>query len=315
MNDLARACEILLRGGVGAIPTETVYGLAADAGSRAAVERIYAVKRRPLDHPVIVHLGEADWIGRWARTVSPLAEELIATYWPGPLTLVLPRARGVGDWVTGGQDTVGLRMPSHPLTLGLLKACGLALAAPSANRFGRISPTTAQHVREDLGDEVDFILDGGPCLVGLESTILDLSTDCPRVLRPGGISVADLEVVMACPFAPAKGEPPRVPGRLASHYAPQKPTHFLKSQQSLEGAALLSFGNFTPDGVPRAWERLSEQPREAGRQLYAALRRLDASEGHPILIQPPPQDPAWESLADRLRRAVGLKGFGESTAL
>lgn len=305
MDQVQRAVKILRGGGVVAIPTETVYGLAGDASSRASVEKIYAVKGRPLDHPVIVHVADAQEAARWALEISPQARQLMEKFWPGPLTLILPKAPHVGAWVTGGQDTVGLRVPSHPLTLELLRQFGGGLAAPSANRFGRISPTTAAHVHDDLGSDVDLILDGGPCEVGLESTIVDLS-DSPRILRPGRIGVAELERILG----PLNGElagAPRAPGMLASHYAPGKATRFLRDGYPLEGNALLSFGPIADGGKCAAWENLGAQPHLAAQGLYAALRRLDAGPGQTILIQPPPEGGGWNWIADRLGRAVSVR--------
>ena len=192
---IARAAEVVRRGGLVAFPTETVYGLGADARDPRAVARIFAVKGRPSDHPLIVHVGSADAMEEWALDVPVLAHTFAARFWPGPLTLVLRRAADVLDEVTGGQHTVGLRVPSHPVALALIRASGCALAAPSANRFGRVSPTTAAHVRDDLGDDVDLILDGGPCEVGVESTIVDLSGREPAILRPGGVPREALEAV------------------------------------------------------------------------------------------------------------------------
>ncbi|HSB87363.1 MAG TPA: L-threonylcarbamoyladenylate synthase, partial [Ilumatobacteraceae bacterium] len=192
MSDVDRALDVLRAGGLVAIPTETVYGLAADASNPSAVRRIFAVKRRPVDHPLIVHIATSEQLGHWASTIPPAAAVLADACWPGPLTLLVPRAASVIAEVTGGRETVGVRVPAHALTLELLHRFGGGLAAPSANRFGRVSPTTAAHVRADLGDEVDFVLDGGPCPIGVESTIVDCTVDPPQVLRPGGISNEDI---------------------------------------------------------------------------------------------------------------------------
>ena len=193
-SDVVAAVAVLRRGGLVAFPTETVYGLGADAANPAAVGRIFAVKGRPRSHPVIVHLAEATAVKAWAADVPPDAWALAEAFWPGPLTLILPRADHVPDAVTGGAATVGLRVPNQPLALELLSAFGSGIAAPSANRFGRVSPTTAAHVRADLGTAVDLVLDGGPCAVGVESTIVDLSRGAPRVLRLGGLSVDALSL-------------------------------------------------------------------------------------------------------------------------
>jgi len=203
---VARAVAILRRGGLVAFPTETVYGLGADAGNEAAVRRIFAVKQRPIDHPVIVHIPDAGHLPRWAARVPEAAARLAAAFWPGPLTLVLERAAGVLDAVTGGQDSVGVRVPYHPLALDLLHAFGGGLAAPSANLFGCLSPTSAEHVLAELGDQVDLVLDGGACRVGIESTIVEVNGAHPRLLRPGGIGLAAMEAVVGSAILPAGSE-------------------------------------------------------------------------------------------------------------
>ena len=222
-TDVSRAVECLTGGGLVAIPTETVYGLGADADDAVAVARIFAVKGRPVDHPLIVHVSGADELVSWAEEVPAAAELLAATCWPGPLTLLLPRAARVLDAVTGGRDSVGLRAPAHPLTQELLVRSGRAIAAPSANPFGRVSPTTAAHVLTDLGavldPATDVILDGGPSPIGVESTIVDCTTDPPQLLRPGGIPREDIEHLLDVGLAPAEGAS-RAPGMLVAHYSP-----------------------------------------------------------------------------------------------
>lgn len=220
MSNIDRALTVLRAGGLVAIPTETVYGLAADASNADAVRRIFAVKQRPADHPLIVHIGAGEKLGDWATTIPPAAAVLADACWPGPLTLLVPRAETVLDVVTGGRSTVGVRVPAHPLTLELLGRFGGGLAAPSANRFGLVSPTTADHVRADLGDDVDFVLDGGPCQVGVESTIVDCTVNPPQVLRPGGISSEQIEVLLELTLDAPDGSR-RAPGMLDSHYAPR----------------------------------------------------------------------------------------------
>lgn len=220
MNDIDRAVAVLRAGGLVAIPTETVYGLAADASNPEAVGKIFAVKGRPVDHPLIVHIAAAEHLEDWAATIPSAAAVLADACWPGPLTLLVPRAARVLDVVTGGLETVGVRVPAHPLTLELLTKFGGGLAAPSANRFGRVSPTTAEHVLADLGDDVDFVLDGGPCPIGVESTIVDCTVDPPQVLRPGGIPTEDIEALLNLTLGAAAGAK-RSPGMLDSHYAPR----------------------------------------------------------------------------------------------
>ncbi len=218
-RELERAVRILRDGGLVAFPTETVYGLGADAENRDALRRLYAVKRRPAEHPVIVHLARAEQLDDWAVEISPDARTLAAACWPGPLTLVVRRAVRVPDEVTGGLDTVGIRVPGHPLALELLSAFGGGLAAPSANRFGRVSPTTAAAVRDELGDDVSLVLDGGASRVGVESTIVDCSAGPPRVLRVGGVTGGVLRSLLGVEVP--IGGATRAPGTLASHYAPR----------------------------------------------------------------------------------------------
>jgi L-threonylcarbamoyladenylate synthase len=305
---VARAVDVLTRGGLIAFPTETVYGLGADAANDAAVARIYRVKGRPPDHPLIVHIGDAAQLALWAREVPEPARKLAERFWPGPLTLVLKRAPAVHDRVTGGQDTIGLRVPGHPLALEVLRTFGGGIAAPSANRFGKISPTTADHVRRDLGDEVDFILDGGPCGVGIESTIVDLSRGHPVLLRPGRITAADIAAVTGSAPRSRDTESPRAPGMLEVHYAPRLPLHLLSTaelaQAVASGAGVLAFGPAPAGVAPALWLRASADPLRYAQELYANLRRLDEAAAGVILIERPPRGPQWEAIADRLQRAA-----------
>ncbi len=222
--EVRRAAQILRAGGLVAFPTETVYGLGADAASEKAVARLYAVKGRPADHPVIIHFASPDEAFMWAREIPPAARELGQRFWPGPLTLILKRSALAKDFVTGGQDSVGLRVPSHPVAQELLKAFSGAIAAPSANRFGRVSPTTAAHVREDLGKDVDLVLEGGPSDVGIESSIVDLSGGAAVLLRPGAISREQLEPIT--PINDGKSSV-RHSGGLERHYAPRTPARMV----------------------------------------------------------------------------------------
>lgn len=293
-----------------AFPTETVYGLGADAANREALARLYAVKGRPLSHPVIVHLGDAAQLARWAREIPRHAATLAERFWPGPLTLVLRRAKGVGDELTGGQDTIGLRVPGHPVALQLLREFGGGVAAPSANRFGRISPTTAKHVSEDLGSDVDLILDGGACEIGIESTIVDLSRGEPVLLRPGRVAVADItDALGIAPKAP-DSEAPRAPGSLESHYAPRRPLRLVHSSLWDSGArreparrAVLSFRARPAGDASLAWIEAPSDPKRYGRDLYANLRALDASGCDEILVEAPPDSADWTAVRDRLMRA------------
>jgi len=305
-----RAAEILQRGGLVAFPTETVYGLGGDASSKDAVSRLYAVKRRPLDHPVIVHFADSSLAFCWAREVPQAAIKLAATFWPGPLTLILKKSAKAGDFVTGGQDTVGLRVPAHPVARELLRAFGGGVAAPSANRFGQVSPTTAAHVRADLGEDVELVLDGGPSEVGIESTIVDLSAGEPALLRPGRISAAELEAVLGSSVLAKQADAPRHSGGLERHYAPRTParlvpTHELDQEIARLGAKVAVLAFSRPDERVDCWLRMPREPRAYAQKLYAALRELDSAQCEMILIEAPPEAPAWAGVRDRLERATG----------
>ena len=305
------AASILRAGGLVAFPTETVYGLGADARNGKAVEKIFTAKGRPADHPVIVHLPSADALAGWVQEVPEAAHRLAEAFWPGPLTLILKRSEGVPDAVTGGQDTVGLRVPGHPLALALLEAFGGGVAAPSANRFGRISPTRAEHVRAELNGAVDLILDGGPCEVGLESTILDLSAGIPRLLRPGGVTAERLETVLGTKLSLEAGSV-RAPGTLASHYAPTTPTFVVPSEELaayLEHHADKRLAILSRHAQPEAcgdilWKTLPNTPAAFGRLLYATLRDLDGSGVERVVVEAPPESDAWLAVRDRLARAA-----------
>ena len=329
-QDFAQAVKLLQDGELVAFPTETVYGLGADAANPEAVAKIFAAKGRPTDHPLIVHLPGAGYLDRWARDIPAVAWELAEAFWPGPLTLILKRAPAVPYAVTGGQETVGVRVPSHPLALGLLRAyaqaggganqmCGIA--APSANRFGRISPTDATHVREELGDAVALVLDGGPCAVGIESTILDLSRDGepPRLLRPGHITPEQIEsVIGVLPELPSSMQgdsaAPRVSGSLDAHYAPLTPMRVVPSRDvsavlqdySTRGVSfgLLAYGRPPALVQPHALRCLPAEPEGYARGLYAALRELDQAGNEMIVVEAIPVGPAWAAVADRMRRAA-----------
>lgn len=307
---IARAAAALRSGQLVAFPTETVYGLGADARNPDAVAAIFRAKGRPVDHPVIVHLGGAEAVDAWARRVPHDARALAAAFWPGPLTLILPARDEVSRRVTGGQDTVGLRVPSHPVALELLRAAGDGVAAPSANRFGRISPTRALDVAEELGDRVALILDGGPTEVGLESTILDLSGPAPRLLRPGAISAAAIEEVLGRPPQAAGAGAPRAPGRLDRHYAPGTPTYLVESDRLASRVRTSSAGlgvvarQPEPLGFAGSWRQLPHHPDAYGRRLYATLRDLDAAGLERILIEAVPPSAPWAAVGDRLRRAA-----------
>jgi len=300
--------------------------LGADAANPAAIGKIFAAKGRPADHPLIVHLPGADWVERWAMEVPAVAWELAEAFWPGPLTLILKKQPWVPPEVTGGQDTVGLRVPGHPVALELLRRftataeCPGGIAAPSANRFGRISPTTAAHVHEELGQSVALVLDGGPCAVGIESTIVDLSRGSAVVLRPGHIDPAQLAKVLGVePRGHEQLDAPRVSGALAAHYAPRTAMRMVAGERLLNvllsmrhrGArcAALCYNQPPQAGMPHVWRMLPADPAGYARELYGALRELDAAGMDLIVVEAIPETSSWEAVGDRLRRA--LTGAGK----
>lgn len=312
------AVAALAAGDVVGLPTETVYGLAGDAGNRAAVEKIYRIKGRPPDHPLIVHVLDAEQARHWAEW-TPAAQRLADAFWPGPLTVVLLRRRGAPPWACAGHSTVALRCPFHPVArevLTKLLRLGISgIAAPSANRFGRVSPTRAAHVRADLGDEVPIVLDGGDAAVGIESTIVDLSRGRPYLLRPGHVGSEALAAVLGEPVAAADDEAPKVPGSLASHYAPSKPLRLVPLQQ-LDAAVeqALSAGQRVavwsvrrpraPGSAIIKWLARPVSADDVERELYRVMRELDAGSEDMILIESPPSGEAWEAVNDRLQRAA-----------
>ena len=311
---IAQAVVRLRAGELVGFPTETVYGLGADAGNGNAVHRIFAAKGRPPDHPVIIHLADAKDAANWARTMPEGAHRLAAAFWPGPLTLILPRAAHVSDLITGGQDSVGLRVPSHPVARDLLAAFGRGIAAPSANRFGRISPTTAAHVDDDLGGAVALILDGGACPVGIESTIVAFTDDEPVLLRPGGIGVGDLARILGrAPRAPGAAAP-RASGTLASHYAPRTPALLIAPDalraeiaqlaERDERVAVLARTLARPADFAGVWIAAPVNGAGYAHDLYANLRALDAANADAIAIEAVPGDDEWLAIRDRLTRAT-----------
>ncbi|MDH3318162.1 MAG: L-threonylcarbamoyladenylate synthase [Betaproteobacteria bacterium] len=307
--DVRRAAEILKRGGLVGFPTETVYGLGADASSKEAVARLYAAKRRPADHPVIVHFADARQAFAWARDVPEGARKLAEKFWPGPLTLVLKKSRKAGDFVTGGQDTIGVRVPAHPVAQELLKAFGGGIAAPSANRFGQLSPTTAAHVRADLGKDAELVLDGGPSEVGIESTIVDLSGEGAVLLRPGRISRPELEQALGALIQEKRADSPRHSGGLERHYAPKTPARLVPPHELdreitrlRDKVAVLAFSR--PDERVDYWLRMPREPLGYAQRLYATLRELDGAGCESILIEAPPETPEWAGVRDRLVRAT-----------
>ena len=312
--EIQAAVRALRAGELVAFPTETVYGLGADASNPAAVRRIFEVKGRPARHPVIVHLSGAQQLTHWARAVPPEAMVLAERFWPGPLTLVLSRAAAVLDVVTGGQDTVGLRVPSHPVAQQLLAGFGGGIAAPSANRYGRVSPTRAEHVREEFGEEVRVVLDGGDCQIGLESTIVAFQGRQARLLRPGAITAAQLrQVVGGLALGPDVASP-RVPGSTAAHYAPSTPVTLVPAGEIDARAEALAHGGSRVAVLswrqPRAghpavtWVNAGQRAVQYAHDLYAHLRALDRAGCEQILVQEVPSGEAWAAIRDRLRRAA-----------
>src|ERR1700682_623375 len=305
---IRKAAEILRAGGLVAFPTETVYGLGADASNARAVARLYAVKGRPSDHPVIVHFADAERAFSWGGEVPGAARTLAASFWPGPLTLIVERSPRAGHFVPGGQDTIGLRVPSHPVAHELLRAFAGGVAAPSANRFGFGSPTPAPPVRKDLGADVDMILEGGASEIGIESAIVDLSGGSAVLLRPGAISRQELEQALNAKVA-EKGKPAvRHSGGLERHYAPRTParlvpTHALDKEIALRNAkaAVLAFSR--PDESVDYWLRMPRDPSAYAQKLYAALRELDDTGCEVILVEAPPDSADWAAILDRLKRA------------
>jgi L-threonylcarbamoyladenylate synthase len=310
---MSAAAEVLGAGGLVAFPTETVYGLGADACNAAAVARIYSVKGRPADHPLIVHVASMDGLGDWASDVPAYAIALARDYWPGPMTLVLRRSDLAGDFVTGGQDTVGVRVPNHPVALGLLEAFvragGKGVAAPSANRFGNVSPTNAQAVADELGDYLavgDQILDGGACDVGVESTIIDCTGDTPKILRPGAITVEMIEqstglTVVGSDDVAVSEQVIRVSGSLDSHYAPDATV--VLDQSPMAGQGFIAMADVVAaDGVVRLAAPATHE--EFARVLYAALRAADEQGLATVVVQQPVGDGIAIAIRDRLKRAA-----------
>jgi L-threonylcarbamoyladenylate synthase len=311
-TDIARAASLIRAGGLVAFATETVYGLGANAFDVRAVGRIFEAKDRPTFDPLIVHVGTPAWVENVAATVTPLARRLIDAFWPGPLTLVLPKRDRIPDLATAGLPTVGVRMPSHPSALELLRQANLPIAAPSANRFAHVSPTRAEHVADQLGDRIDYILDGGPCTIGVESTILDVTGAEAVLLRPGGLSLEALEAligpVLLIEATSAANEPQPSPGRLLRHYATQTPLVIADSEQSTLSAArvgLLTLVAKPGDDRYAAIETLSaaEDLAEAAANLFAAMRRLDARGLDLIIARLVPEVGLGRAINDRLRRA------------
>lgn len=298
-HDLRRAVDVLRAGGVVGLPTETVYGLGADASNAQAVARIFAIKGRPSDHPLIVHVLDTDAARGWSRNWSDDAERLARAFWPGPLTLIVERADHVIANVTGGRDTVALRCPSHPMMRAVLAEFGGGVAAPSANRFGKVSPTTAEHVVDDLGADVDYVLDGGPCSVGLESTIVDCSVHPPQILRPGEISDADIAAVLG-DVAESSG-PARAPGMMESHYAPLCRVHPVESWDDAKSVVAELRAGRDGDGVD-ILDGASD-PAAFATSMYALLRTCDRRRLQDVVVILPPDTGIGRAIRDRIFKA------------
>ncbi len=304
----AKAIELLKRGEVVAIPTETVYGLAADARNESAIAKIYATKQRPANNPLIVHIASTVQVTDWASEFPPLAQQLAQAFWPGPLTLVLPARAEVSQTVRAGEPTVALRVPAHPVALALLHDSGLGLAAPSANKYTQLSPTTAEHVESGLGNDIP-VLDGGACQVGIESTIVSVHGDEWQLLRPGMIEAAAIAAIAGKPATQHAAQTPKVPGQHLLHYSPRTPCllfasipAMLRYAQTRPAAAALLFSN--AERVTDKDVYLPNDPAQAAEQLYAALHTQDAAQAEVILIESPPATPEWDALRDRLQRAA-----------
>jgi L-threonylcarbamoyladenylate synthase len=303
---LERAVSILRAGGLVALPTETVYGLAADPRQPEALRNVFRVKGRPADHPLILHVESVDRVYTYASSVSSLARDAIATFWPGPLTVLLRRTNSVSDLVTGGRDTVAVRCPANVFFRSVIENVDSGLAAPSANRFGHVSPTRAQHVVDDLGSSVDLVVDDGPCKWGLESTIIDLTTAEPQILRAGAISQEDLEDILDVKFQGSSG-PSRASGMLASHYAPRASVLLAKS---LEEARQIE-GEFRENGGRiRILEHVDDLPMYAA-TLYSQLRQADYEGCQAVVAVVPPPIGLGSAIVDRLMKA-SVKPYGQS---
>jgi L-threonylcarbamoyladenylate synthase len=312
--EIETAVQALRDGELVAFPTETVYGLGANAQNPAAVRKIFEVKGRPSNHPVIVHLDSPRFLHRWVREVPETAMKLAERFWPGPFTMVMPRAANVHDVVTGGQDTVAIRVPSHPMAQQLLTAFGGGIVAPSANRYGRLSPTRAEHVREELGEQVRVVLDGGECQIGLESTIIAFQGQSVRLLRPGAITAPQIRQVIGELLIGADVESPRVPGGTSSHYAPTTPMTIVPPGEIDARAAALSEGGrrvaVLAQRLPLkahkyvTWINAGRRPEQYGHDLYTNLRTLDKAGCQQILVQDVPEGERWTAIRDRLVRAA-----------
>jgi L-threonylcarbamoyladenylate synthase len=314
---VAEAARLIRSGELIGLPTETVYGLGADASNDAAVAKIFAAKGRPPNHPLIVHIAEAQQVLDYASSVPPFAARLIAAFWPGPLTLILPRKPGAATAAAGGQDSIGLRCPSHPVAQALLKACRTGVAGPSANRFGRVSPTTAAHVADELGDAL-FVLDGGPCDVGIESTIVDCTRGQPVLLRPGVLTRLQLEAACGEPVLDNEAlasKAPRASGTLASHYAPNAQVRLMDKAElqaalaalpktSVDPSARIAVYAYSMTAASVLYRAMPLQASQVAHELFAVLRDFDAQGATHIWVETLPTSTEWDGVRDRLIRAA-----------
>jgi L-threonylcarbamoyladenylate synthase len=317
-KQIQAAVDALRAGELVAFPTETVYGLGANASNPQAVRKIFELKGRPANHPVIVHIDDQKHLQRWVRDMPAEACALADKFWPGPLTLVLKRAPAVGDVITGGQDTVAVRIPSHPIARQLLNGFGGGIAAPSANRYGQVSPTRAEHVREEFGNGVKIVLDGGDCRIGLESTIVLCVGDVPRLLRPGSITLSQLRTVVPGIVSGADPSAPRAPGTTPRHYSPKTPVALVPSRRLVdvmreftdedEKVAVLSLRPPTTANRYMTWINAGSRPDIYARNLYTHLRTLDKLSCKVLLVEEVPAGEQWDAIRDRLKRAASREG-------
>ncbi|MEC7728188.1 MAG: L-threonylcarbamoyladenylate synthase [Pseudomonadota bacterium] len=311
-TDLDRAANLLRNGHLVAVPTETVYGLAADASNEQAVRKVFEAKQRPIGHPLIVHVAAPERIRLWVEHLPEPAVQLIETFWPGPLTLLLPKRHNVSDFITGGNPGVAVRMPAHPATLATMERLGRDLVAPSANPYGRISPTTAEHVLSGLSGKIEAVLDGGECSVGIESTIIDLTGDTPVIARPGQVAQSDIERCLGITLAPGRSASQAVPGSVKRHYQPVTPTvgvtteRFADSLQTFAragGRTGVIWWQTAPGDSASEAIRLGADPNEYARMLYTAMHSMDRANVDRIVIELPPRQDQWLAVQDRLGRA------------
>jgi L-threonylcarbamoyladenylate synthase len=321
--EIESAVQALRDGELVAFPTETVYGLGANAQNPAAVAKIFEAKGRPRSHPVIVHLDTPRFLHRWVAEVPEVVTKLAEKFWPGPLTIVMKRGPNVHDIVTGGQDTVAVRVPSHPMAQQLLTAFGGGIAAPSANKYGRLSPTRPEHVRDELGDAVRVVLDGGESQIGLESTIVSCVGENVRLLRPGAVTAGQLRGVVGELIMGSDLESPRTPGSTPSHYAPSTPLMIVQAGEIDAQAAALSSGGVRIAVLAQrlplkshkyvTWINAGRRPEQFGHDLYTNLRTLDRAGCQKILVQDVPQDERWDAIRDRLIRAASSVSESDDT--